>query len=999
MSRKTHLWLRGSLLLAVVGLAIGTVVGLSEDATESTAANPPVTAMLASLSDRAGLVVHLGVRNGQTTVALSDGGRLLVHGLATTDEAVETARETVRDNKLTGVVSIERSGSRLPYADNLVNLLVADDPANFSGTPAQITDIVRVLRPGGAAFLRGDEKARKIQFAALKLQVTLFPAADGWVKVVKARPATMDAWTHRHHNPSGNPVSTDKQIGVPTGVRWVAGPNWPTGYRKSAVPGVVASEDRLVYVFEDEVVTAGKPTLQNSLIARDAYNGMFLWKRKSEAPVPTPLVSVGERVYTVLDKGGPIVSLDAITGKTIRAYAESDNAVQLFHHAGRLIVRRDKDLRCFDAKTGKTVWTRDGAVKQLLAGDGNIFIQAEGRTASGARESQLLALDLATGNELWKAGVTDWAKGPSQKLILYQKGVLVLAGKGTHGVSAKNGKHLWSYTYSLIGHGGSFEKVVSMKGLLWIHTASTKGTKQYAWEGLDPQTGAVKKRVIQPSDFPMKHRCSYDVATERYFLCGSMDFADLETGRYSHFSAARNSCRTAGAIPANGLIYTFPHACGCYPMLRGFLGLATTAVPTGPTSNNDANRLQTGPAYQQPLNGVTDGADSWPTYRRDAKRTGSTTSAGPTKLDVLWKHQVAAPLPTSLRAEWALKDGGRLSAPVVAGDTAFAASLDDHTLSAVDAETGKAKWIATAAGRIDCPPTIHEGRCFFGSRDGWVYCVTADKGELIWKFRAAPAEQRIVAHGQLESSWPVVGGVLVHDGLAYFIVGRHSGSDGGLFAYAVEPATGKLVWSRSIVGHDGVADLLTAERNVVTMASVRLNAKTGKNVKTSISALRGGRLGLLSDAWYRRPIALRKNLQLWTVGGERSGQMLSWASGGYCGFKACSSVSGGDGKLSGNAELFVRATGDKTLKPWSIKMSTETRLRGLVLAGETVYAAGLFGEKLGPVNAIRTYSARTGTWKGELRLASPLVHDCLAVANGKLYVTTEDGTLLCLGDK
>jgi outer membrane protein assembly factor BamB len=999
MSHKIRYWLSGSLLLAAVGLAIGTVTGLSEDSADSAAKTLPVKMMLASLSDRAGFVVHLGVRDGKTAIALSDGGRLLVHGLATNDEAVEQARATIRENKLTGVVSIERLQSRLPYADNLVNLLLADNRDEARRSIKQLADIVRVLRPGGTAFLRGDEKAITTQAAAAKVSVAVSGTTDGWVKVVKTRPDTMDAWTHRKHDPSGNPVSTDKQVGVPTGVRWVAGPNWPTGYRKSAVPGVVASEDRLVYVFEDEVVTAGKPTLQNSLIARDAYNGMFLWKRKSEAPVPTPLVSVGERVYTVLAKDGPIVSLDAITGKTLRTYEDTDHASQLFHHVGRLIVRRNEDIRCFDANTGKAIWNRDGAVKQLLAGDGHIYIQAEGRTASGARESQLVSLDLASGKELWKAGVKSWAKGSSQKLILYQDNVLVLAGKGTHGVSAKNGKHLWSYTYSLIGHGGSFEKVVSMKALVWIHTASSNGTRQYAWEGLDPQTGSVKKRVIQPKDFPMKHRCSYDVATERYFLCGSMDFADLETGRYTHFSAARNSCRTAGAIPANGLIYTFPHACGCYPMLRGFMGLATTAVPTEPVKKSDTNRLLTGPAFGQTLNGVTDGADAWPTYRRDAKRTGSTTSPGPSKLDILWKHQVAAPLPTSLKAEWGLKDGGRLSAPVITGGTAFAASLDDHTLSAVDSKTGKPKWLATAAGRIDCPPTIHEGRCFFGSRDGWVYSVTADKGELIWKFRAAPAEQRILAHGQLESSWPVVGGVLVHDGLAYFLVGRHSGSDGGLFAYAVEPATGKLVWSRSIEGHDGVADLLTAEGDIVTMASVRLNAKTGKNETTSIASLRGGRLGLLSDAWYRRPIALRKNLQLWTVGGDRSGQMLSWASGGYCGFKACSSVSGGDGKLSGNAELFVRATGNKNLKPWSIKLSTKTRLRGLVLAGETVYAAGVFGEKDGPVNAVRAYSARDGKLIDELRLTSPFVHDCLAVANKNVYVTTEDGELICIGKK
>jgi outer membrane protein assembly factor BamB len=69
----------------------------------------------------------------------------------------------------------------------------------------------------------------------------------------------------------------------------------------------------------------------------------------------------------------------------------------------------------------------------------------------------------------------------------------------------------------------------------------------------------------------------------------------------------------------------------------------------------------------------------------------------------------------------------------------------------------------------------------FGCADGWVYCLDAVTGELAWRFRAAPNNQQIVSYGKLKSVWPVPGNVLVVDGAAYFVAGRSSYMDGGIF--------------------------------------------------------------------------------------------------------------------------------------------------------------------------------------------------------------------------
>src|SRR5690606_33366903 len=136
---------------------------------------------------------------------------------------------------------------------------------------------------------------------------------------------------------------------------------------------------------------------------------------------------------------------------------------------------------------------------------------------------QFVCLDLDQGQRQWQEPTGKWSSGTPMLLLVYRE-TLVAAGKeGNHGLSAKNGKPLWSYEYPTIGHGGSYRKVLAMEDLVWIHTAKAEGSGRYAWEGLDPMTGKVQKRIVQPKGFSMKHRCSYDVATNKLIMCGSMD--------------------------------------------------------------------------------------------------------------------------------------------------------------------------------------------------------------------------------------------------------------------------------------------------------------------------------------------------------------------------------------------------------------------------------------------------------------------------------------------
>ena len=46
----------------------------------------------------------------------------------------------------------------------------------------------------------------------------------------------------------------------------------------------------------------------------------------------------------------------------------------------------------------------------------------------------------------------------------------------------------------------------------------------------------------------------------------------------------------------------------------------------------------------------------------------------------------------------------------------FAATVDDHTVHALDAATGKSLWTHVAGSRVDSAPTFYSGTIIFGSK-------------------------------------------------------------------------------------------------------------------------------------------------------------------------------------------------------------------------------------------------------------------------------------------
>lgn len=757
-----------------------------------------------------GLIVHAGCTDASLTLALAEAPNALIHGLVRDRDRIEDLRKRIRDAGQYGRVSVASwQGPCLPYADGMVNLLVVSD----EHVAPDRAEIDRVLAPFGAALVQDG---------------TMFSVHR------KPWPAGIDEWSHARYDATGNAVSKDEGAGPPRFLQWEATPRWNRGVKTS---GLVTTRGRLFYILDDSHFADRVPTW--SLIARDAANGIQLWRRelaswggarggKKVGPAQTNrrLVAAADRVYVTLEESAPVSVLDAATGKLIRTLKQTVPAEELLLSDGILVALvnpntqaglrrgqgRDMRLVAVEPESGRLLWEHSAPMimPMTTAADGEQVAYHNGRAIE--------SLDLKTGALRWTSPPTgqnieyrDQANPDSPgaekstiilapqfapTLIIYGDVVAFAGGRRLNVVSATDGRELWRSDYAPSGYSVPVD-LFGFAGCLW-----GPDTEMNLWRPLDdnldynaydPQTGEKEKSVSGHYGFRFQHHRCHQMKVVGNTVLGAragIEFLNTSTGELVHHHWTRGSCYY-GVLPANGRLYVPPHDCACYvrAKLSGFLAM-NSREPLRSADIPEERPLLRGPAYGQ-TSGKEASAHSedWPTYRHDVARSGRASTTVGTDLLLGWQRQV----------------GGNLTAPVIADNRVYLASSDAHTLHALDAATGEPLWQSTFDARIDSPPTVHEGLVLCGCRDGSVHALRAADGALVWQFLAGPAERLIVSRGQLESVWPVSGSVLVVNHLVYFAAGRSSYLDGGIRLYGLEPHSGRKVvdTTLSTLGSDG----------------------------------------------------------------------------------------------------------------------------------------------------------------------------------------------------
>ncbi len=989
-----------------------------------------------------GLIVQLGASETDSAARLSLSGRYLIHLLDSNDAAVQAARVRLREDGQYGLVWAEKAASknRLPYAENVVNLIVVRDYC------VPVEELARVLTPDGRVVVANREVLKKSDLEAGGFDSVAETTSS--LVARNPRPSAMDDWSHPRHAADGNAVSQDTLVGPPDRVRWIAAAT-------SEVEGLV---------------TAGGRNFYGGILSRDSFNGLRLWHRdlkkkgdnnpqefelpRLSSDGPRPIASA-QLLFAVMEKRP--VALNAATGEIVVEFGDmvSPNIVM---HDGRRVVAADADsVRAFRIEDGKEIWKVAAVDPRNVIANGEVVVYLEGRVRRGEK-AKAVTLDAKTGQVNWQRD--DYAWLPHVIRTVLAKSQLVFeisslndhdAGNAIHVVAVADGKHSWSKKYAPGMNHRRQARAMFLDNDLWIlhggkiNTAEGQERKRQPVQvsALDLLTGET--RVTHPAGLT---HCFPPVATANYMFAGELDMTNLKSGEVIANRITKANCsRENGWVPANGLVYTTPKHCTCWPMLRGFVAMAS-AAETGSIGEIPPEEieflLEKGPGKYDPK-APSPAEHDWPLYRHDRWRSSSSPTPGPQRLAERWRAALSvkgnpeASADSPILHDW--KDNpvikGPISAPTIANGTAFVMRPNEHELVAIDTASGSVRWRFTANGRLDTPPAIHRGLCLFGSATGWVYALRADNGEVVWRLRAAPSDERIVAYGQVESPWPVPGAVLVINDIAYFAAGRQPLADGGILVFAVDPLTGERHWVQRIDSvpqkgfyeNSGLEfdpfDLLHAEGDGIAMSRWVLSLD-GKDVAVdkwnAFAKLNtgGGDVWIPRGSWTygarhqhrfrgeapRRPLIAFRDDNIYSSLNGRTHVFRrdfdldkgeKFDSKWITGWKAAQSARE-DGKPYRTYRI---AEGAKWLNdPFADPAAKKDEpAKGAQLHNQ-IHAMALAGDKLYVVHQdgrMKVISTADGTVLNETHVPAP-AWDGLAVAGKRLYLSTQDGELICLGE-
>jgi outer membrane protein assembly factor BamB len=450
------------------------------------------------------------------------------------------------------------------------------------------------------------------------------------------------------------------------------------------------------------------------------------------------------------------------------------------------------------------------------------------------------------------------------------------------------------------------------------------------------------------------------------------------------------------------------------------------------------------------LIGTVGWAEDWPTYRHDHQRSGITTEdLDVTRLKKLWVYQSATvprmafsgPAPRDFynKPDVDLKprmDFDRVFNVAVVGKRLYFGSSTEDAIYCLDAATGKLIWAHITDGPVRLAPTCSLGRVYAGSDDGHVYCLNGANGTLIWRQRIADRDYRVPSDGKFISLWPVRSGIIVDRGLAYCGAGflpsesafiaalnadtgktdtpgtwRHAQSgelslQGFLLAsndrlyvpagrsppYIFDRATGKK--QGQIRGGGGTYCLLDDRQQLIYGPSrsggLELSNAQAKNTVVTFSGnhiiVSKGISYLHTDTELRALDRLRYNeLSALKIKSDSQRSRLSKEIKKFGKDLASAKAKALIAEMRQAQLDSARATREL---PTTLKWQAKCRHpQALILAGKTLFAGGS--------GNVAAYSTRDGrlTWQ------APVSGNAfgLAVANGTLFVSTDNGTIHAFG--
>ncbi|MEX0703310.1 MAG: PQQ-binding-like beta-propeller repeat protein [Planctomycetales bacterium] len=958
-----------------------------------------------------GLCLIVGDEDGTYALDVAKRSSLTIYVQVETEAQQQAIARRADEAGLLGTrITVGRgSFDRLHLGDGLVDLLL--DAGQLRTAPARARlnrhEVLRVLRPGGTAFL-GEPQALTA------------PALAG-----------QDDWTHPYHGPDNNPLSADRTVAAPYLTKFLAEPYF------CPMPEVtVTAGGRMFKAFGNRSAMALTTGMVDTLTAFSAYNGTVLWTRKLSPGFMlhrNTLIATPEVLYLADDTS--CQRIDAATGKLIDEIVAPAKLV-------------------------------DGPVWKWMALDGGVLY-----ALVGDEEPRAPGLQQPGGGSWgwWKApdyrfgyGRTFLAIDPQSKQVLWHRtesdpidsrSVCMAAGrifaygdgKFVAAIDARDGATLWKTTdrETLDAIGAHLPAQSPLNGFLSTAYAKCSADALYfagpargRLVALDARTGKLLWQDRRHGDYQLVLRedalyaLGRTSASWKFDLLTGKPLAELEdctrgnctraTGtldsifsrghhhagtlrielsgegaRAQRMPVMRPGCHD-GVLASNGQLYWGPWMCACNLSLVGIISLAPAGDFDFEQPAKEAERLEraveTETAEVAPF--PIDERD-WPTYRADNARRAGTPVAVAAAVRELWATG-GADRRTDRRS--VLRDAPQEpTAPVAAGGLVFISGTDG-AVRALDTASGAPKWTAYTGGPVYYPPALWDGRLYVGSGDGYVHAFEAATGRPLWRFRAAPIERRIPVYGRLSSNWPVASGVLVDEGVVYAAAGIAQ-SD-GTHVYALDAVSGGVKWQNNRSGRLALGDELrgVSVQGHLLLHDAKLHLAGGNVASPAIYDARNGDcLNLLAEGTLWKTKAPRgRDLSLVDGQVQCSASLLyaprEHVRSNYFG-DLLLEAGRGDATVSATPKRIARRGADGNGEAWHVGPFAEPI--ALAVGENAALTAGKTAEGEYAVAALDLASGRT-LWRQPLP-GRPVSWGLAIDREGRVLVSLLDGRLVCYG--
>ncbi len=384
-------------------------------------------------------------------------------------------------------------------------------------------------------------------------------------------------------------------------------------------------------------------------------------------------------------------------------------------------------------------------------------------------------------------------------------------------------------------------------------------------------------------------------------------------------------------------------------------------------------------------------AEDWPSFQHDTKRSAVTSEQlDAEKLGQAWVWQSPYPPQPAWAgpAKWdayagikglrSMRNYDPAFHPVVVGQRVYFGSSVDDSVHCLDLQTGRELWTFTTDAPVRVAPTYWKENLYFGSDDGFAYCISAQDGTLVWKFRPVKPDRLILNNQRLIPLWPCRTGVTIFGETAYCAMALLPWEPA--YLCALDPVNGQPIGQGRYVKKfrgvtmegplAAVGDLLVVPQGRVPPQLFR------RSDGTVLGTLRGGGGSFVvvteQDLIFHGP----GNKTGWITGSDASdpGKVRQIATHANAHSMV---VSAGTSYIATDRQLMAAVLSGKT-RLW---VANNDHYLAMVLAGETLFLGGQDS-----VAAVRASDGKQ-IWSHPVQGKA----FGLAVANGRLIVSTDNG--------